>query len=86
MFEIGAEKKAKLWGKGVSFNRLQVILVGSDSYRIESRLPDKITDELLLERAGAGDQAAFLQLLNGIATQFSALVIGFQEPLKWPKT
>ena len=62
MFEIRAEKKAKLWGKGVSFSRLEVILVGSDSYRIECRLPDKTTDELLLARAGAGDQAAFLQL------------------------
>jgi RNA polymerase sigma-70 factor, ECF subfamily len=30
--------------------------------RIECRLPDRNTDELLLERAGAGDPAAFLQI------------------------
>lgn len=36
--------------------------MGSDSYRIECRLPDRTTDELLLERAGAGDQAAFIKL------------------------
>src|SRR6266446_4035808 len=47
---------------GVSFGRLSVILVGSDSYRIECRLPDRATDELLLERAGAGEPAAFLQV------------------------
>jgi len=41
---------------------LSVILVGSDSYRIEYRLPDRTTDELLLEQAGAGDSAAFLQI------------------------
>ncbi|HAF13811.1 MAG TPA: hypothetical protein DCK93_17485 [Blastocatellia bacterium] len=41
---------------------MQVILVGSDSYRIECRVPDRTTDELLLEKAGAGDPAAFLQL------------------------
>jgi RNA polymerase sigma-70 factor (ECF subfamily) len=41
---------------------LPVILVGSDSYRIESRLPDRNIDELLLERAGAGDQAAFQEV------------------------
>ena len=36
--------------------------MGSDSYRIECRLPDRTTDELLLERAGAGDPAAFIKL------------------------
>jgi RNA polymerase sigma-70 factor (ECF subfamily) len=41
---------------------LSVILVGSDSYRIEYRLPDRPTDELLLEQAGAGDSAAFLKI------------------------
>jgi RNA polymerase sigma factor (sigma-70 family) len=41
---------------------LSVILVGSDSYRIEYRLPDRTTDELLLKQAGAGDSAAFLQI------------------------
>ena len=41
---------------------MSVILVGSDSYRIECRLPDRTTDELLLEKAGAGDPAAFLQV------------------------
>jgi len=41
---------------------LSVILVGSDSYRIEYRLPDRTTDELLLEQAGAGDSTAFLQI------------------------
>jgi RNA polymerase sigma-70 factor, ECF subfamily len=41
---------------------LSVILVGSDSYRIGCRLPDRTTDELLLTRAGAGDPAAFLQV------------------------
>jgi RNA polymerase sigma-70 factor, ECF subfamily len=41
---------------------LSVIQVGSDSYRIERRLPDRTTDELLLESAGTGDPAAFLQL------------------------
>ena len=49
-------------GKAVSFSRLSVIQVGSDSCRIECRLPDRNTDELLLERAGAGDPAAFLQI------------------------
>ena len=34
----------------------------SDSCRIECRLPDRDTDELLLARAGAGDPAAFIQL------------------------
>lgn len=34
----------------------------NDSYRIECRLPDRISDELLLERAGTGESAAFLQL------------------------
>jgi RNA polymerase sigma-70 factor (ECF subfamily) len=48
--------------EAVSFSRLAVILVGSDSCRIEYRLPDRNTDELLLERAGAGDQAAFIEL------------------------
>ncbi|HEV2884953.1 MAG TPA: RNA polymerase sigma factor [Pyrinomonadaceae bacterium] len=38
------------------------ILVGSDSYRIESRLPENETEELLLLRAGAGDPAAFLEI------------------------
>jgi RNA polymerase sigma-70 factor (ECF subfamily) len=37
-------------------------VVGSDSCRIGCRLPDRITDELLLEKAGAGDPAAFIQL------------------------
>ena len=41
---------------------MSVILVGSDSYRIECRLPDRTTDELLLRRAGSGDTAAFLQV------------------------
>ena len=41
---------------------MSVILVGSDSCRIECRLPDRDTDELLLSRAGAGDPAAFIQL------------------------
>ncbi len=41
---------------------MAVILVGSDSYRIECRLPERTTDELLLQRAGAGDRAAFLEL------------------------
>ena len=36
--------------------------MGSDSCRIECRLPDRDTDELLLARAGAGDPAAFIQL------------------------
>lgn len=49
-------------GKSVSFSGLSVIPVGSDSYRIERRVPDRTTDELLLEMAGAGDRAAFLQL------------------------
>lgn len=39
-----------------------VILVGSDSCRIGCRLPERTTDELLLARAGAGDQAAFIKL------------------------
>lgn len=39
-----------------------VILVGSDSCRIECRLPDRTTDELLLARAGAGDPAAFIKV------------------------
>jgi RNA polymerase sigma-70 factor (ECF subfamily) len=39
-----------------------VILVGSDSCRIECRLPERTTDELLLARAGAGDPAAFIKL------------------------
>jgi RNA polymerase sigma-70 factor (ECF subfamily) len=46
----------------VSFGRLSVILVGSDSCRIECRLPDRNTDELLLVEAGAGDPAAFVQV------------------------
>lgn len=41
---------------------MSVILVGSDSCGIERCLPDRNTDELLLEKAGAGDPAAFLQL------------------------
>ena len=41
---------------------MSVILVGSDSCRIECRLPDRDTDELLLGRAGSGDPAAFIQL------------------------
>lgn len=36
--------------------------MGSDSCRIECRLPDRTTDELLLEKAGAGDPAAFIKL------------------------
>jgi RNA polymerase sigma-70 factor (ECF subfamily) len=43
---------------------LSVILVGSDSCRIECRLPDRNTDELLLGRAGAGDPAAFIELYH----------------------
>lgn len=39
-----------------------VILVGSDSCRIECRLPERTTDELLLAGAGAGDPAAFIKL------------------------
>ena len=39
-----------------------IVVVGSDSYRIGCRLPDRTTDELLLEKAGAGDQAAFVQI------------------------
>src|SRR6266850_507748 len=62
VFEIRAETKREVWGKGVSFSRLTVILVGSGSCRIECRLPDRTTDELLLERAGAGDPAAFIRL------------------------
>ena len=47
----------------VSFCLLPVILVGDDSCRIECRLPDsRNTDELLLEKAEAGDQAAFKEL------------------------
>jgi RNA polymerase sigma-70 factor, ECF subfamily len=41
---------------------LSVIQVGSDSRRIECRLPDRTTEELLLERAGTGDPVAFLQV------------------------
>ena len=41
---------------------MSVILVGSDSCRIEYRLPDRTIDELLLEQAGAGDSAAFLEI------------------------
>ncbi len=47
---------------GVSFGCLMVILVGSDSCRIECRLPERTTDELLLAGAGAGDPAAFIRL------------------------
>lgn len=36
-----------------------VIIVGSDSCRIECRLPDRETDEVLLSRAGAGNPTAF---------------------------
>lgn len=39
-----------------------IVVVGSDSYRIGCRLPDRTIDELLLEKAGAGDQAAFVQI------------------------
>ena len=39
-----------------------VILVGSDSCRIECRLPERTKEELLLVRAGAGDPAAFVKL------------------------
>lgn len=46
----------------VSFNRLAVNNVGSDSCRIECSLSDRRTDELLLKQAGGGDQAAFLEL------------------------
>lgn len=62
MFELGRKRSLEFEGKGVSFGRLSVILVGSDSCRIECRLPDRDTDELLLARAGAGDPAAFIQL------------------------
>lgn len=41
---------------------MSVIQLGSDSYRIGCRLPDRTTDELLLARAGSGDPAAFLQI------------------------
>lgn len=42
---------------------MTVIIVGSDSYRIESRLPEsRTTDKLLLGKAEAGDPAAFLQV------------------------
>lgn len=41
---------------------MSVILAGSDSCRIGCRLPDRTTDELLLEKAGAGDPAAFIKL------------------------
>jgi RNA polymerase sigma-70 factor, ECF subfamily len=49
-------------GKSVSFYRLTVIVVGSDSCRIECLVPDRTTDALLLERAEAGDPAAFINL------------------------
>ena len=52
----------KVWRNGVSFSRLAVILVGSNSYRSECRLPERTTDEVLLQRAGTGDRAAFLEL------------------------
>lgn len=61
MFENN-EREPKVWRKGVSFRRLAVILVGSGSYRIECRLPERTTEELLLQQAGAGDGAAFLEL------------------------
>ena len=67
---------------GVSFSRLGVIIVGSDSYRIGCRLPDRTTDELLLERAGAGDPAAFHELYErhrGSIFRFSYRLSGSVE-------
>ena len=54
--------RQEFYSTTVSFSRFTVILDRSDSYRIECRLPDRITDELLLEKAGAGESAAFLQI------------------------
>lgn len=69
-------------GKAVSFISLSVIQVGSDFCRIECRLPDRTTDELLLERAGTGDPAAFLQIYErhrGPVFRFSYRLAGSVE-------
>jgi RNA polymerase sigma-70 factor, ECF subfamily len=52
----------KVKGSAVSFSSLAVILVGASPTGSSACLPDRITDELLLARAGGGDQAAFLLL------------------------
>ncbi len=61
VFEVTSEE-LKLSRKSVTFRRLAGIQVGSDSYRIECRLSERTTEELLLQQAGAGDRAAFLEL------------------------
>jgi RNA polymerase sigma-70 factor, ECF subfamily len=76
VFEI-RPKQSLIQRKGVSFSRLSVILVGSNSLRNECRLPDRTIDELLLEKAGAGDPAAFIRLYE----RHRAAIYGFSYRL-----